>query len=109
MELLLEAGFSGAVLSLSDHFAPAWDDRTSPLVSLFALEIGADGALRNASAGAVSLRTGQWYTATLRFSLAEGRADVTIAGQNASFPLLRRENQGAVNYFSFQALGSGGI
>ena len=109
VELLLEAGFSGAVLSLSDHFAPAWDDRTSPLVSLFALEIGADGALRNASAGAVSLRTGQWYTAALRFSLAEGRADVTVAGQNASLPLLRRDNQGAVNYFSFQALGSAGI
>jgi hypothetical protein len=108
-KLLLETGFSGALLSLSDHFAPSWDDRTSPLVSLFALELGADGTVRNSSSGAVSLRTGQWYTATLSFSLAEGRADVSVAGQNASFPLLRRENQGAVNYLSFQALGSGGI
>ena len=84
-------------------------------MSLFAIELTSDGefdGLSGSSGPRLKLRSGQWYTATVRFSLSAGRADLTVLGHSGSalsFPLLRRQHQGAINYFSFQALGPGGI
>jgi hypothetical protein len=111
LETNTSAGFGGAVVALSDHAAPAWDDRKLPSVSLFALEIGTDGRLGNSSA---ALSFGKWVTLHMNWSLSRGGSagamDWTVVetGASGSASLLNSVNEGVVSYWSLQSRGAGG-
>eukprot|EP01052_Picozoa_sp_SAG31_P019426 SAG31_NODE_1414_length_8451_cov_13.707016_5_plen_246_part_00 len=123
MSLALEDSFDGALLSLSDHYAPPWDPRDLPLVSLFALKIGADGLVRmsNSSSGfgdpLVQMQPGgSFRTISWSWSTSNGTARLAADGDAKTDDnqpwhpaIMRQNNQGSVNYWSLQSLGPGGI
>ena len=118
--------YGGAVLALSDHAAPAWDDRTLPSVSLFAVLIDAHGQLSGSSGGGgstsnggstspspVALPFGRWLTLRFNWTLSDGGTTggmdwaVDEIGARGSLPLLTGVNEGAISYWSLQSRGVG--
>ena len=108
------------MLALSDHAAPAWDDRTLPSVSLFALLIDAHGQLSGSSGGGgststspVALPFGRWLTLRFNWTLSDGGTTggmdwaVGEIGARGSLPLLTGVNEGAISYWSLQSRGVG--
>jgi parallel beta-helix repeat protein len=117
MRLALQPNFSGALISLSDHYAPPWDMRASPSVSLYAIKIGPDGRIQMIN-GSVStplpkLQTsGSWHDLDLEWDVLMGLVKLTVdANATTGFvpAIMRHSNQGSANYWALQSLGPRGV
>jgi hypothetical protein len=86
MRLMLEPGFGGASIQLTDHFSVPFDleDR---FFSPYELVIGADGALADGK----RIAPGKWTDLELRWDGAKRSAGVFVNGEPVSTLTSKRE------------------
>jgi hypothetical protein len=90
LDLLIQPGFGGGVLGLTDQFSAPFDEQDI-FFNLFNLEIRADGLTQKGA----RLPAGQWNQLRLQWDCGTGQCDVSLNGKAiAALPLLRHETPG---------------
>ena len=115
LEIVLEAEFPGANISLADHFAPAWDQRTHR-VALFALPILKGGVLPDGTmlkAGVGARFVFEWDLRTQKpaqWSVTIGSSGAATTGGSTppttgggELDLIKTKNEGAASYLWLRA------
>jgi hypothetical protein len=101
LEIVLEDGFPGANISLADHFAPAWDQRTHR-AALFALPIRKGGVLPDGTI----LKTQVGARIVFEWDLAHQTAQwstVSVGGGGELKLIKAQGNEGAASYLWLRA------
>jgi hypothetical protein len=93
LKLMLNPGFAGARIGLTDHFSVPFDPEDQ-IYNLYTLVIGPHGEL----AGGKKLQTGQWHSLAFDWDCDRGECRVTADGRPISTLHLTRDPFGGVSY-----------
>lgn len=92
LKILLNSGFAGARIGLTDHFSVPFDEEDL-IYNLFNLNIGPNGVVENGS-----LQTGRWHDLVLDWDSANGLCRVTDGGRPIGALRITREAAPGVSY-----------
>ena len=90
LKLLLNPGFQGARVSITDHFSVPFDPEAE-IYNLYNLEIGANGAL----GGGKKIEEGRWHDLLFQWNCSRRECRVVIDRQLLSVLSQSRESPGA--------------
>jgi hypothetical protein len=93
LKLLLNPGFAGVRLGLTDHFSVPFDPEDR-IYNLYNLEIGSNGEL----ASGKKLEPGRWHNLEFDWDCAVGESRVTADGRPIAALRLTREAAAGVSY-----------
>jgi len=101
LRLMLQPGFGGAHVSLTDHFAAA-DDLLSDANAVFSFQIDENGVV----APGHRLSAGQWRDLSVEWDTARDEAIVSVDGKRTATLRTQRVTETGVNYLRLRSAAS---